>query len=711
MSGAGSRRFTALPVPEKCAKSDGHDFACGAGGNRHGGGIGGVKYDRASTLAWSLDGDPASSVLAWDVRKVKAGHAMDDEVRAWTGAELAEHEKWAKRAPHSDDARWLETVRQLNAKLDRLRLQKEELIDSDARQVEEIARLRATPGGRLVEAAQRVVGARRASVECDAAIDALESALAALPEADAGKCQTCDGHGFYMVNAHGPNEVKCDDCDGSGDRKADPAPIPMILHCPECRARHVDEGEFATKVHHTHSCQSCGLSWRPAVVPTVGVRFLPGFKNDAAMFESIGNEVQDRPAPDTITAPELTRIASTLTEADDLPDIGRANTMLSGPDAEKDVRAVLAEAKAALEACVGQKGDFPSPDPRAGLRILGAGESDPEASSELEVSASRAADALEKRARAAAKAIGEVITECPAQLAASDPNCPYDGGACSVHTRDNLAAARSEHPQTRDARDMGACALTFHVLHEALLAGGYSASRIVERLREVGIAASVTHLHHVGLQDVANALCGEVLEVLSDEAHSPAALSSAEVRDLQARLVQAEESADRYSGDAREAEAQLAREREAVDGLIAILEDDDRDCDAWKLVLASIEAVRKSREGAGSSPPDERLGWAAEIRARASPCLELRGLELHDSGEQTVGPRVVAVPDCEGWWILRAESGPAEHVAVERDLMEIRRNVDTDKLVVWNGGDWYALTEIDPSDRERWVGPLPEGWT
>jgi hypothetical protein len=56
--------------------------------------------------------------------------------------------------------------------------------------------------------------------------------------------------------------------------------IPMILTCPSCGARHIDEGEFATKPHHTHSCQSCGLTWRPAVVPTVGVRFLPGFKSE-----------------------------------------------------------------------------------------------------------------------------------------------------------------------------------------------------------------------------------------------------------------------------------------------------------------------------------------------------------------------------------------------------------------------------------------------
>jgi hypothetical protein len=58
------------------------------------------------------------------------------------------------------------------------------------------------------------------------------------------------------------------------------APIPMLLWCPECGERHVDRGAFATKVHHTHSCQHCGMTWRPAVVPTVGVQFLPGFRDE-----------------------------------------------------------------------------------------------------------------------------------------------------------------------------------------------------------------------------------------------------------------------------------------------------------------------------------------------------------------------------------------------------------------------------------------------
>lgn len=58
-------------------------------------------------------------------------------------------------------------------------------------------------------------------------------------------------------------------------------PIQMRLSCPTCGELHIDEGEFATKVHHTHACQACGNVWRPAIVPTTGVRFLPGFKNYA----------------------------------------------------------------------------------------------------------------------------------------------------------------------------------------------------------------------------------------------------------------------------------------------------------------------------------------------------------------------------------------------------------------------------------------------
>lgn len=57
-------------------------------------------------------------------------------------------------------------------------------------------------------------------------------------------------------------------------------PIPMRLPCPTCGALHIDVGRFGTQPHHTHACQHCGAVWRPALVNTVGVRFLPGFKNE-----------------------------------------------------------------------------------------------------------------------------------------------------------------------------------------------------------------------------------------------------------------------------------------------------------------------------------------------------------------------------------------------------------------------------------------------
>ncbi|SRR5260221_518974 len=71
-------------------------------------------------------------------------------------------------------------------------------------------------------------------------------------------------------------------------------PIPMRLICPgvlsdgvtPCAALHLDEGEWTTKPHHTHSCQRCGMTWRPAVEHTVGVQFLPGFNNERAEKDS-----------------------------------------------------------------------------------------------------------------------------------------------------------------------------------------------------------------------------------------------------------------------------------------------------------------------------------------------------------------------------------------------------------------------------------------
>ena len=59
----------------------------------------------------------------------------------------------------------------------------------------------------------------------------------------------------------------------------DPPPLPLLLWCPGCGERHIDRGIWASKLHHTHACQNCGMVWRPAIKATVGVVFLPGFKD------------------------------------------------------------------------------------------------------------------------------------------------------------------------------------------------------------------------------------------------------------------------------------------------------------------------------------------------------------------------------------------------------------------------------------------------
>lgn len=72
-------------------------------------------------------------------------------------------------------------------------------------------------------------------------------------------------------------EWKCHQCGQVGDAVI--PPIAMRLHCPDCGQLHIDAGPFADTPHHTHACQYCGMVWRPAVVNTVGVQFLPGFRN------------------------------------------------------------------------------------------------------------------------------------------------------------------------------------------------------------------------------------------------------------------------------------------------------------------------------------------------------------------------------------------------------------------------------------------------
>ncbi len=56
-------------------------------------------------------------------------------------------------------------------------------------------------------------------------------------------------------------------------------PLKLLLWCPACHARHIDEGKYATLPHRTHACQACGLVWKPSLSYTVGVAFLDGGKD------------------------------------------------------------------------------------------------------------------------------------------------------------------------------------------------------------------------------------------------------------------------------------------------------------------------------------------------------------------------------------------------------------------------------------------------
>ena len=135
-----------------------------------------------------------------------------------------------------------------------------------------------------------------------------------------------------------------------------PVPIPMVLHCPECKTRHIDEGDFATKPHHTHSCQGCGLTWRPAVVATVGVQFLPGFKNEPRTQEATP------PEPDTLEAKSEAALKKEIRELS-REQINRLLFQKIKRDDEKDARLYLGGQRGVLREIAGALDMSISPDP------------------------------------------------------------------------------------------------------------------------------------------------------------------------------------------------------------------------------------------------------------------------------------------------------------------------------------------------------------
>ena len=48
----------------------------------------------------------------------------------------------------------------------------------------------------------------------------------------------------------------------------------------ELLLKDADEGVMARRPHRTHACQTGGMQWKPALVATAGVQFLPGCRDE-----------------------------------------------------------------------------------------------------------------------------------------------------------------------------------------------------------------------------------------------------------------------------------------------------------------------------------------------------------------------------------------------------------------------------------------------
>jgi hypothetical protein len=96
----------------------------------------------------------------------------------------------------------------------------------------------------------------------------------------------------------GHDEGRCGNASCCKNAAAQP-PIDMVLHCPKCGLRHVDEAEgegdeattqrldvWRNPPHRSHLCHGCGHIWRPADVPTNGVAAIKTHgTNDSAIAQ------------------------------------------------------------------------------------------------------------------------------------------------------------------------------------------------------------------------------------------------------------------------------------------------------------------------------------------------------------------------------------------------------------------------------------------
>lgn len=140
-------------------------------------------------------------------------------------------------------------------------------------------------------------------------------------------------------------------------------PIDMVLHCPECGVQHIDapegpsqrpgdspevatgmailDGAWTNPPHRSHLCSACGFVWRPADVPTNGVKAIKtkGQKDDT--FEP-------RHSNTTLNG-QMVDFFEGLGASDDVNDIQSAFRSIGlAEDTIKHILTVICRSKVAL---------------------------------------------------------------------------------------------------------------------------------------------------------------------------------------------------------------------------------------------------------------------------------------------------------------------------------------------------------------------------
>lgn len=114
-------------------------------------------------------------------------------------------------------------------------------------------------------------------------------------------------------------------------------PIDIILYCPQCHAQHIDMPESAAILHElvsmpefepwdnpphrSHLCHNCGYIWRPADVPTNGVKEIKTKgKNDTP--PNTTRKIQSFISNERYTKEELQLIKEYILTGRNLAEIG-----------------------------------------------------------------------------------------------------------------------------------------------------------------------------------------------------------------------------------------------------------------------------------------------------------------------------------------------------------------------------------------------------